>query len=195
MMTVFELLNALISLFVLILFAIIYFYINNLENMGCECSVHPYRDMIKQFTLFAFVFVIITMLVPKSLLTTYFGSTVGELYVLIKIFFYLVCIVYFYMILEYTRFLVNEKCKCSDDIRRELITAGSLLEIIVLLFALLVMIIIPVMVVSLDYVKHNYVKIEREMSSSMKNPFEKIRKLSSKVVSKVSSKSSRKSSK
>lgn len=177
--------NFALNFFVLIFFAIIYSYMYHLERIGCECAVHPYQDIIKIFTLYAFVFVILVTLVPTAVIAQNFGNTATILYVIVKLLFYISCIIYFYMILEYTRFLVNEKCKCSNDIRREIITAGAILEIIIMLFALLIVIIIPIVFGSLVYISRNYQKLEKELSSSMSSPL----RAASKIPSKISSES------
>lgn len=177
--------NIALNFFVLIFFVIIYSYMYHLEKIGCECATHPYQDIIKIFTIYAFVFVILITLVPTTVITKNFGNTAAILYVTVKLLFYISCIIYFYMILEYTRFLVNEKCKCSNDIRREIITAGAILEIIIMLFALLIVIIIPIVFGSLVYISRNYQKLEKELSSSMTSPL----RAASKIPSKISSES------
>lgn len=173
--------NFALNFFVLIFFAIIYSYLYHLENIGCECSLHPYKEIIKQFTIYAFIFVIFVSVIPTGMVSKYFGNTIGIIYVMIKLMFYMSCIIYFYMILEYTRFLVNEKCKCSDDIRREIITAGSILEIIIMLFSILIVVIIPILFGSLTYIAKNYKNLERELSTSMRSPIKAATKIPSKL--------------
>jgi uncharacterized protein YggT (Ycf19 family) len=66
------------------------------------------------------------------------GSNMVLLYKYIDLMFILVFIYYLYSVFQYTRYLVNEKCKCSADIRREIIMIGSLIEfgLIFILFLL-----------------------------------------------------------
>ena len=48
------------------------------------------------------------------------------------------------MVYNYTRYLVNEKCKCSDDIRRNIIMIGSIIEIFIAILFIVSIFIIPV---------------------------------------------------
>lgn len=170
--------------FVIILFLVImYTYLTKLESIGCECSVHPYRDMIKSYTIFALAIVVIISLVPTTTIGSMFGNTMAIIYTILKLIFYTTCIVYFYMVLVYTRFLVNEKCRCSDDIRREILTGGAIIEIIVLFMVLLMVIILPIIFGSIIYISNNYEKLEKEMSTSLTKPLRTLRKLPSKISS------------
>jgi len=152
-----------------------------LETTGCVCSLHPYRDIIKSFTVFAFVVIIIISIVPTSVVAKSFGHTSAVIFTILKLIFYMVCIVYFYMVLIYTRFLVNEKCKCSDDIRREILTAGAIIEIIVLFIGLLLVVILPIIFGSLIYITQNYEKLEKEMSTSLMKPLRSLKNIPSKI--------------
>ena len=177
--------NAVILLFLIIMYS----YIYKLESVGCACSVHPYRDIIKTFTVFALVVILAISVVSTEFIASQFGETAAIMFIVLKLAFYMVCIVYFYMVLTYTRFLVNEKCKCSDDLRREILTAGAIIEIIVLFIGLLLVIILPILFGSLSYIVQNYRTLEKEMSSSLMKP---VRTLVS-VPSRLSKKSIMKS--
>jgi predicted PurR-regulated permease PerM len=111
------------------------------------------------------------------------GQPIGGLFALIKFIFYIVCIVYFYMILDYVRFLINEKCKCSEDYRRGLIMAGSVIEIVILFLILLVIIILPVIFNSVSVIVKNMDGLEKEVSTAVRNPYESVKKIPSELKS------------
>lgn len=181
----FTIISQILVNFVIFTFLIImYTYLNKLETIGCECADHPYRKMIKSFTYFAFIFLIFTSVVSTDLIGEYLGDSMALLYSFVKIIFYTICIVYFYMVLVFTRYLVNEKCRCSDDIRREILTVGALIEIIVLILGLLLVLILPIVIGSLLYFMENYKNLEKNMSTSLTKPFRTFAKIPSKISKK-----------
>ncbi len=131
------------SFLVVILLIVIYTYIVNLENKGCACALTSNVNFIKGFTLFAIVYLLITGFVPDKFLIDNLGENIVILGKIIDLVFCLIFIYYLYNVFQYTRYLVNEKCKCSADIRREIIMIGSLIEfaLVFVLFLLLIMII------------------------------------------------------
>jgi hypothetical protein len=173
--------NIILNLFVFFLLIAAYSYVIKLENIGCVCSVHPNRDFIKFFSIIAFVFLILITFIPTSLILSSFGEQIALLYTFLKLMFYIICIVYFIMIIDYTRFLVNEKCKCSEDIRRELIMAGSIIEVILLLLTLFVVIILPLTVNSVMFILENADSCEKTLSKDLKTPFKSLKGVSSKL--------------
>ena len=173
--------NIFLNLFVFFLLIAAYTYVIKLENIGCVCSVHPNRDFIKIFSIIAFVFLIFITFIPTSVVLQMFGEQIAILYTLLKMAFYIICIVYFFMIIDYTRFLVNEKCKCSEDIRRELIMAGSIIEVILMLLTLFVVIILPLTVNSVLFILENADTYEKSMSKDLKTPFKSLKGVSAKL--------------
>lgn len=173
--------NIFLNLSVFFLLIAAYTYVIKLENIGCVCSVHPNRDFIKHFSVFAFISLILITFVPTSLIISSFGKQIALLYTLLKLVFYIICIVYFFMIIDYTRFLVNEKCKCSEDMRRELIMAGSIIEVILLLLTLFVVIILPLTVNSVLYILENVDSYEKSLSKDLKTPFKSLKSVPSKL--------------
>jgi len=173
--------NIFLNLFVFFLLIAAYTYVVKLENIGCVCSVHPNRDFIKMFSVIAFVFLIFITFIPTSVVLQMFGEQIAILYTLLKMAFYIICIVYFFMIIDYTRFLVNEKCKCSEDIRRELIMAGSIIEVILMLLTLFVVIILPLTVNSVLFILENADTYEKSMSKDLKTPFKSLKGVSAKL--------------
>lgn len=175
--------NVVLNLFVFLLLIAVYTYILKLETVACVCADHPNKSFIKNFSLFALVFLAIITFVPMSWIIENMGQTVGGLFAFIKFIFYIVCIVYFYMILDYVRFLINEKCKCSEDYRRGLIMAGSVIEIVILFLILLVIIILPVIFNSVSVIVKNMDGFEKEVSTAVRNPYESVKKIPTEIKS------------
>lgn len=192
--------NFVLNLFVFFLLLAVYSYIEKLENIGCACSIHPNRDFIKGYSIFALVFLLFITLIPPTFIIDQFGSMVASIFTFVKFIFYIICIVFFYLILDYTRYLVNEKCKCSDDMRRELVMAGSIVEIALMLLVLLVVIILPIIFNSITFVIKQVNSVgtyEKELSMAVLNPVKSVKNIPSKVrsASKMFSKFSNKSMK
>lgn len=148
--------NLALNSFVLLILLAVYSYVMKMEEIGCACSEHPNKEFIKQFSIVALVVLVVLILVPPNFVADRFGNLMVGLFAIVKFIFYMICIVYFYMILDYTRYLVNEKCKCSEDMRRELIMAGSIVEIALMVMVLLVIMILPLLFNSVTYIIQNF---------------------------------------
>lgn len=120
------------SLLVIILLVLIYTYMVSLEQKGCECAMTPNNRFIKGFTLFAIIYLLFTGFIPEETMKDVLGVNMVFLYKFIDLVFILVFIYYIYVVFRYTRYLVDEKCKCSVDMRREIIMIGSIIELILL---------------------------------------------------------------
>jgi hypothetical protein len=153
------------SILTIILLVFIYTYLSNLEAKGCACAMSPNNNFIKGFTLFAIIYLIFTGILPDKTVKDTFGPSVLGLYKFIDIMFILVFIYYIYSVFQYTRYLVNEKCKCSEDIRREIIMIGSLIEfgLIFLLFLL------HIILFTIYLVAYNVVKEVNDNSDNIRN--------------------------
>ncbi len=152
------------SILTIILLVFIYTYLTSLESKGCLCATTPNTAFIKGFTLFAIIYLIFTGFVPDRMVEKTFGVSVFSLYKFIDIIFVLVFIYYIYTVFQYTRYLVNEKCKCSEDIRREIIMIGSLIEfgLIFLLFLL------HIIVFTIGLVAYNVVREINDSADSIR---------------------------
>jgi len=139
--------KVLYSIITIILLIVIYSYLVSLENKGCKCSMTSNINFIKGFTIFAIVYLIFTGLVSDQMIYDNFGSNIVILNKFVDLIFALVFIYYLYEVFKYTRALVREKCKCSEDNRREIIMIGSIIEFI-LIFVLFLLNIIIVVVLS-----------------------------------------------
>lgn len=130
------------KLIVAILFIIAYVYIDKLEQTGCVCAEHPNKDFIKRFSLFGAAFLLITMFINPSMIEK--NSPLMIVYAVVELIFLLMVGFYFYFTIEYVRYLVNEKCKCSESMTREFIMYGSVIEFILILIIFLHSMVIPV---------------------------------------------------
>ena len=102
------------------------------RSKGCACAVSPNSSFIKGFTIFAIFYLLLTGFVPESSIKDSMGPNILILYKYIDLIFILVFIYYIYVVFKYTKYLVDEKCKCSEDMRREIIMIGSLIQLLLL---------------------------------------------------------------
>tara|TARA_Y100000389_G_C17366412_1_gene466565 strand:- start:301 stop:918 length:618 start_codon:yes stop_codon:yes gene_type:complete len=169
--------NSVIATFILkILLAILlittYFYIEKLEQTGCECSEHPNRQFIKSFSLFGFVFYLITVFVNPANLDL--GNAFNAIYTLVDFLFFIMLLVFFYYTIDYIRYLINEKCKCSEDMRRELILGGSIIELILIVIVFIGSMLIPVTGSCVTSIIDNAAKTSSEIKKTVSNPYKSI---------------------
>lgn len=120
------------------LLAITYLYIDKLEKTGCACADHPHRNFIKKYCIFAIVFLAVTMFIPPATLTKFFGPAAGMVMLALKWIYGIATLVFFILTMRYTRYLMREKCKCSEDLRREVIYFWSILEIVLMSLSIII---------------------------------------------------------
>ena len=130
-----------LRLVIAILFLITYLYIEKLEQIGCECAEHPNKNFVKNFSLFGVVYSIVGIIMS---FTGSVNQTLSLILAGIETVFLIVVGFYFYFTIDYIRYLINEKCKCSEDLRRELIMWGSIIELLCIVVVFLVAMVIPV---------------------------------------------------
>lgn len=123
------------------LLALTYTYIEKLEKTGCACSEHPYRNFIKKYCIFAIVFLAVIMFVPTSAIAM-LGPVGASVVIGSKILFGIITVVFYVMAIIYVRYLMKEKCKCSEDMRREVLYIWAILEIIIIASAVLMSVMI-----------------------------------------------------
>jgi hypothetical protein len=155
--------KVLYSIITIVLLIVIYSYLISLENKGCKCAISSNINFIKGFTIFAIVYLIFTGLVSDQVIFDNFGSSIVIVNKFVDLIFALVFIYYLYEVFKYTRALVREKCKCSEDNRREIIMIGSIIEF-VLIFILFVLNIIIVVIFSVVF---NVVKSVEDGASDL----------------------------
>ena len=173
--------SVILNFLIFLLLIAAYTYILKLEQTGCECAEHKNQKFIKNFSLFAIVFLLIITFIPIDAIISSLGTVVAGLFALITFIFYIMCVVYFFMVLNYTRYLVNEKCKCSEDIRRDIIMIGSIIEIVLIMLILLTALILPILLASVSVIVNNMDNVQKDLSEGIRHPIESLRKIPSKL--------------
>lgn len=174
------LLSSVIGIIGIFLLVLIYNYIDKLEKIGCDCSRHPYRNFIKGYTVFAVIYIIFMFLLPVTWAIKNLGSGFAYVYGAALIVFVITTVLFFVYSLIYTRYLMKEKCKCSEDLRREILYIWSLIEVILFAFIFIVQILVLLAAVSvgaatgmIDIVKGNS-EIVRE---AVVNPVKSVQRI------------------
>lgn len=183
---------AILSMLGVIMMLVIYTYIDKLEKINCACSEHPHRKFIKQYVMFAIVFLLITAFLPPRSVVNVFGPMYGVLYAALSLVFSFATIIFYIFAMRYANFLMVEKCKCSEDVRREVMYIWSILMVV--LFAAVVLIPFLVTVVqggvalamtSGKQATGNLSKVALEASVNPLKSFSRIPKSLSKSVKKI----------
>jgi hypothetical protein len=167
-----HLLTFLTGLFGVIVLGLTYTYIDKMEKMGCACSIHPYRDFIKTWSLVALFVVLVGMFAPVSLVHQ-FDSSLGRAYAYVSFAFLMAHLVYIVMTLMYIDDLIKKKCACSQDIRRELLYIWFILRALVIFSGLLIVVFIPIGATSMAAVNSQ----GKNIMTSTTNPLPALRKL------------------
>jgi len=165
------------SILTIVLLVLIYTYLNNLENKGCACAAHPNTPFIKGFTIFSIIYLAITMLISDETLANNLGSGIVILKIIIDFIFTIVFIYYLYVVFQYTRYLVNEKCKCSVDVLREIIMVGSLIEFALIFILFLFQIIIVTILGAAFSIVKNVGEHKGAVSDVIRDPIGSISKV------------------
>lgn len=138
----------------IILLAFTYMYIDKLEKIGCACAEHPSRNFIKKYALFAIVFLLVIMFFPPAMLNQLLGPLAGTIGLVVNVIFALATIVFFILAIRYVRYLMREKCRCSEDLRRDILYIWSILEIVIIGSLVVLQVFIAVTSGALALVKH-----------------------------------------
>lgn len=89
-----------VSIISLIFNYIVYQYLQRLEESQCKCSKSWKRNILKNFTVYNFVFLICSIIYPKIPMSI---SYIMSIY----------SFIYFIFIFSYTHKLREKKCQCS----------------------------------------------------------------------------------
>ncbi len=161
---------------ILVLFATSYLYIHKLESIGCACANHPYRNFIKGYTIFGFLFILVSMFLPHETLFANASGPAAIVMGVVSLLFLISIVVFFFTAIEYVRYLVREKCKCSEDIRREVLYYWSIVHLVYLAIMVLAGIFLSVLsgfwgvvVSTLDTSRKNYGKTLEAVTHPLKN--------------------------
>jgi predicted PurR-regulated permease PerM len=88
------------------------------------------------------------------------------------------------------RYLINEKCKCSEDMRRELILGGSIVELILIVMVFVTAMLIPVTGNCVNSAITSIPNTASEIKKTVQDPLSSIKKTPSNIKKVVSSFSS-----
>jgi predicted PurR-regulated permease PerM len=168
--------SVIIQMIFAILLIIIYAYLYKLENIGCECAEHPNKDFIKNFTLVALSYFLVTSFVSVSSIAKNMGPAVVQLLAMGTFIFFLIFVVYIYYAFDYVRFLTNEKCKCSEDMSRDVIAVGTMVSLFLFLTLLFTIIIVPILISTLSTLLGKIELFEEEVENTVRDPMQTIRK-------------------
>lgn len=141
--TIINVASIIISLLGLVLMVVSYAYIQKLENIKCQCSEHPHRKLIKNYLMFAIVWMLVNMFIPPSMVAK-MNNGLAVAYGVANFVYGIATFIFFIVALRYVRFLMQEKCKCSEDLRREVLYVWSITEIVIIS----VLVILPVLVMT-----------------------------------------------
>jgi len=157
-----------------------YTYLHKLDTIGCPCAADKRREFLKKYIIFAIVWIAITMFFPPSMAAKMIGVNFGAVYVLFNLIFAFVSFVFFIFAIQVIRKLMVEKCKCSEDVRREILYIWALLEIIILV--MLVILPLTIMVTSSAFgmakmVLEEGIKDSSTVYDAVINPISSVRKI------------------
>jgi hypothetical protein len=169
------------SVITIILLVVIYTYIVSLENKGCKCALPPNINFIKGFTIFSIIYLLFTGLVSEQVIKDNFGVNIVIINKFVDLIFALVFIYYLYEVFIYTRRLVNEKCKCSVDKRREIIMIGSIIEFVLIFILFILGIIISVGLGVIYSVVKNVEEGSGDLKGVIRDPVGSISKIPKKI--------------
>jgi hypothetical protein len=177
--------SAIIQAIFAILLIIILSYIYKLENMGCECSEHPNKEFIKNFTIVALAYFLITSIISLKSVAESMGFVVVQLLSIATFVFFLMFVVYIYYAFDYVRYLTNEECKCSEDISRDIISVGTMISLFLFLTMLFTIIIIPILLSTLSDLLNRLEVFEGEIEDTVSNPMRTIQRTPDRILTSV----------
>jgi MFS family permease len=171
-----NLMAAFLNLVVLVLAVLSLTYVQKLEQTGCACADHPYRKYIKAW-LYVAIVVFLLMLVANlgfaagMKVNKTMAAVLGAFYLL----FGLATLAFYVLAILYVRYLMKEKCKCSEDNRRTVLYVWSIVEVILIAFAFLVGLLLAVSGAVLTFVSglakpEHLVRISEKVMESTVNP-------------------------
>jgi hypothetical protein len=177
-------LKLLFGFVILVLFGISHLYIQKLEKTGCPCANHPYKEYIKTFTAIAFVYILVMMLIPQQYLLKSTNGVWGVAYAIFSVAFLVATVIFFVYSIKYVQYLVREKCKCSEDIRREILYYWSIAHLIYMGIVVLIPIFILIIGGSMALVMNTTNDIRKKHDGTFEavtNPFKGIKNVPRKL--------------
>lgn len=162
--------NIILNFIAVLLHLATFTYISHLEETGCKCADHKNKNFIKGFALFAMIYLLVTMAIPTDFIINSLGPVIAILFGIVQVIFIIMTIVYLFMVLDYTRYLINQKCKCSDDFRREIIMFGSIIEIFLVIINVINFFILPLILINISTAFKNLNNAEAGMRGIITDP-------------------------
>jgi predicted PurR-regulated permease PerM len=153
--------------------------------MGCECSEHPNKEFIKNFTIVALAYFLITSIISLKSVAESMGFVVVQLLSIATFVFFLMFVVYIYYAFDYVRYLTNEKCKCSEDISRDIISVGTMISLFLFLTMLFTIIIVPILLSTLSDLLNRLEVFEGEIEDTVSNPMRTIQRTPDRILTSV----------
>jgi predicted PurR-regulated permease PerM len=77
---------------------------------------------------------------------------------------------------------MNEKCKCSEDLRRDIIAIGTMISLFLFIILLFTIIIIPILISTLTNLIVKIQDFESEVEEVIKNPVKSISSTPSRLL-------------
>lgn len=172
-----------VSIIGVVLMGITYSYIEKLERIKCVCAEHPHRKFIKNYLIFALIFLAVTAFVPPSVVVGTFGPIYAFVYMIVNWIYVIATIVFFVFALRYVRYLTQEKCKCSEDIRREVLYWWAIVELVILsilvLLPFLIIIVNGTVSLAITSSKDALKSLDKNVMMTSVNPLKGVSKASS----------------
>lgn len=175
------------SVITIILLIVIYSYITSLEQKGCKCALPPNIDFIKGFTIFSIIYLLFTGLISDQMILDNFGPNIVLINKFVDLIFALAFVYYLYIVFKYTRALVNEKCKCSVDSRREIIMVGTVIEFILIFILFLAQILIVTIFTTVITVIRSVEDGSSDLKGVIRDPIGSLSKVPGKIKSEIGS--------
>lgn len=180
--------SLLLGFIILVLFATSYMYLDKLEKTGCLCAEHPYKKYMKVYSVFAFVYILVMMFIPKSFMNEKSNVIMLAVTAVLSVAFLVGTVVFFVYSIKYVNYLVREKCKCSEDVRREVLYYWSIMHLIylsiIVLFAIFKIITTAAITVAMLTTKEMNSK---NTFDAVSNPFKGMKNVPSKLRSNLKS--------
>lgn len=123
--------HAVVNMIGVIAMLVIYTYVDKLEKIDCPCAEHPMRNFIKYYIIFAIIFLLIATFLPAGTINSILGPVYTMIYGIVYFVFIIATFVFFVYVMRYARFLMVNKCKCSEDFRREAMYVYSIIMVVV----------------------------------------------------------------
>lgn len=114
-----------------VLLVLTYTYIRKLETVDCACAEHPLKNYIKNYLMFAIVWLLVTSILSPRKAVSLFGPVFGIIYTVLHWVYVIATVVFFVYAIQYVNYLMREKCKCSEDVRRSVLYWWSVVMILI----------------------------------------------------------------